>query len=305
MSGFAFERRARELEHKRGKLAEIIRFCYTIVSTWPLRPLVAFLCVRGVCLASGGCVVQAAPRSSWLSAAFLRVGRCSEFCSRLAAGVSMDVVGDLGARRAALTSAIAENRRRRKQTHAIAKATANAWQLTQDLRRSVLAVYVSSAYDAEPAARQLANIGRARKWPTITEASARKMVEDLFLEADVGELAGLSGPHGPTDSPAMRAAAKISEEWKLVVWARRQNADKGVAPCTDHLLQRVADNRLALGHASPQERGTVADGAARMWATRFRRRWGGRFGSIAAREEVSVDEVVSKARAARTSTHVV
>ena len=134
----------------------------------------------------------------------------------------------------------------------------------------------------------------------IAEEDARKMVEDLFLEAGVDELAGLSAPLCPTDSSAMRAAAKLSEEWKLVDWARRQNADKGVAPCTDHVLQRLADNRLAAGHAFPQERGTVADGAARMWATRFRRRWGGRFGSIAAKEDVSVDEMMSKARVDQT-----
>ena len=262
---------------ERGNLFGVIVYCLAFASAQPptVACLYARVCVRVVMARPVSGRVQCSRRSPWPPVPL----------------VAMEVVDGLEAQRAAITSAPAETRLQLKRSRAAAKAAARAWQLSDDLRRSVVAVYVTSRYDAEPAAQHLMNVGRKRKWPAITQEGARRMVEDLFLAADVSDLPELSG-----ESPAMRAAAKLFEEWQLVAWTRRQNADKGVAPCTDHVLQRLAENRLASGHASPQGRGTVGEAAARMWATRFRRRWGGHFGSIAANESVSVGEMVAKAR---------
>ena len=209
--------------------------------------------------------------------------------------MAMDPLGGLHQQQLALNDALAENRRQLKKARAAADAQARVWQLTPNLRHAALIIYVLSGYDAEPAARYLMKGAERRRWPAMLEDEVRAMVEDLFLAVDEAELAALTDATYPSDPLAMEAAAKCVEEWKLVSWARRQNTEKGVAPSTDALLQRVAASRLDAGHPDPHGRGTTAEGSARMWASRFIRRWGGRYGAIGASEDVPLDVMRNKA----------
>jgi hypothetical protein len=207
----------------------------------------------------------------------------------------MSALDGLELRKADLTRALAETRRALKKAKVAARAVACAWRLDEELRNAVLSVYVLSGYDLEPAAACLLAHGRRRRWPALTTLRARTLVEDIFLNADLAELVAVGGVCAPNESAAMRAASKVIEEWKLVAWARRQNSERGVAPTTDDVLQRLVSNRCADGHHDPQGRGTAADAAARIWATRFRRRWCGRFGSITIADEPPAADMRAKA----------
>ena len=78
-------------------------------------------------------------------------------------------------------------------------------------------------------------------------------------------------------------------------WARGLNTDKGVAPNTDAVLRRLETRRMALPETGrAPDRGTIAEARARMWASRWRRRWGGRHGRIRARDDVPLREMRSK-----------
>ena len=214
----------------------------------------------------------------------------------------MDAVGDLERQKAELTRALAGTRGELRRAKAAAKSRARAWELTAELRKSPLSVYVLGGYEVEPAVRFLRDMGQRRRWPSIPDAAAHRMVEDLFLAADLEEIAAVSAAPDPHDSPPMRAAMKAVEEWKLVVWTRMQNSERGVAPSTDAVLQRLAADRALAGHPCPHDRGTVADSPARMWATRWRRRWGGRSGTIRVVDELPVAERRDKAGVERLST---
>jgi hypothetical protein len=204
-------------------------------------------------------------------------------------------LGDLEQQRAGVKAALAANRRQLKQARAAATARAREWELGAGLQHTVLIVYVLAGHDTEPAVHFLATAGRVRQWPQKTAHALQTLVEDLFLAADVDELAALTDTNSSSDIAAMHSAAQCLEEWRLYKWSVVQNTEKGVAPSTRTSLQRLADTRSASGHADPHARGTVAQSRARMFMTRFRRRWGGRYGAIRECDDAPIAELVEKA----------
>ena len=176
------------------------------------------------------------------------------------------------------------------------KRQANAWKLSPTLERTVLIIYTLAGYAAEPAVKFLAGSGRRRHWPDKSDEELEDIVVDCFLKADAAEVASLTDTDDPADAAAIDVAMRCVEEWRLVVWTRRANAEKGVAPNTDAVLQRLEEHRLQLPDAvRPAPRGTVADDRARQWARRWRRRWGGRHAKLRVREDVSLPDMQLKA----------
>ena len=206
----------------------------------------------------------------------------------------MDRARALHLERAAIDEALASSRAELRRAQAQARSHARAWVLAAPLRREVLIVYVLAGYDTEPAAHYLRKVAARRKWPPM-DTDVLKLVEDAFMSADPDEIAALTDAVAPSDPAAMQSASKCVEEWRLVRWARDQNTGRGVAPTTDALLQRLASDRLACGHDEPHGRGTAIDASARMWATRFRRRWGGRVGSIGTSPTLTASDMRAKA----------
>ncbi len=122
------------------------------------------------------------------------------------------------------------------------------------------------------------------------------MVEEHFMQVDVDELALLTDMHAPSDTAAMKAALIYVEQLQLARWTARLNAEQGVAPSTESVLQRFEERRcqIPLGVRPPCV-GTGAETKARMWASAWRRRWGGKHGRIRVRENVPAAELHSKA----------
>ena len=78
-------------------------------------------------------------------------------------------------------------------------------------------------------------------------------------------------------------------------WAATLNVAEGNAPRTAAVLKRCdAYRATCTGSALPPRRGTIASGAARMWAARWRLRWGGVYGRLRARDEPPLDEMRQK-----------
>jgi hypothetical protein len=205
----------------------------------------------------------------------------------------------------ALSATSAALKRARQQARDKERAETRAWRLADGLRRSVLIVYALTDYTALPAAKFLGAAGRKRHWPEKDEEELVALVEDLFLQVDESELAMLTDEDDPSDIGAMRGALPYVEEWRLKTWTEQLNREKGVAPSLASILAQAERQRLQLPDAvRPPAHGTNAEVRARVWAGAWRRRWGGRYGRLSFREDISLDEMRNKAvRTAQTRTH--
>ena len=93
------------------------------------------------------------------------------------------------------------------------------------------------------------------------------------------------------DILAMADAQRWAEEWSLFTWSERQNMERGVAPSTAALLCELAKTRAASGGPPP---GAITQGKVRQWGTEFRRRWGGCYGALPAKDCVPLCEMQAK-----------
>ena len=72
-------------------------------------------------------------------------------------------------------------------------------------------MYVLAGHDTEPADRFLATAGRVRQWPQQPAHALQTLVEDLYIAADVDELAALADTDTTSDMAAMHSAAQCLE----------------------------------------------------------------------------------------------
>ena len=176
------------------------------------------------------------------------------------------------------------------------KAELAQWDLPMDVQRVALAAYVLAGYDATASVKYLTQYGHKRRWRPLTEDDLTRTVEDLFLNTDLAEIDALTNFQEPSDGRALELAAIYVREAKVVTWAQGLNNERGVAPSTRLLLQRAEASRLELPEsARPRSLGMRVSNHARKWAQRLRKRWGGRFGSIPAREKIPLEEMQAKA----------
>lgn len=199
------------------------------------------------------------------------------------------------ARLAAIKAAMGELQKEKKRLRDGARrrrlAAEGVWRLSEVERRVALAAYLLADYDPQPAVHALEKAGRRHGWPAKGAGELQEAAETIFLEASLDEIGDIAVEH----SAAHCAALQIVEEWALFVWAARQNDVCGVAPSTDAVLAELVRRRALAGDPAPSRGGGIADGGARMWASRWRRRWGGRFGSIRERDFVPLAEMQVKA----------
>lgn len=178
------------------------------------------------------------------------------------------------------------------------QASARAWELSLEQRRTAVIIYVVAGYEVEPAVHFLCQAALVRHWQKKSPAELGALIEQLFAEAHAADpygLVALADTENPSDATAMRCAAACLEEWRQYRWGLRHNMERGVASSTGAMLQQLVTDRLEHGHDDPHVRGTTADCSARSFMARFRRRWGGRFGTIRECDDVSLDEVLPKA----------
>ena len=200
-------------------------------------------------------------------------------------------------RQKAIRAALAENKRStRALEQAEERRQARAWRFTPWLRNVILILYFLTNHAKEPVIKYLATVARRRKWPPLSDGEIVRRVDDLYLEVDMGELTALADAENPADASAMKEASRVCEEWRLAMWVERLNLERGVAPPIGMVLERYEETRGHLPEAArPPYRGVPAEAAARMWARRWRLWWGGRHGSVPAREDTPLEEKRNKA----------
>ena len=206
---------------------------------------------------------------------------------------------ELACARGSLDAVLAATRREltqaRDQSRAARRSRDAVWSFPARIEDTALVIYDLAGFVTEPAVHYLGGEAAKRRWPPKPAAALALLVESWFVRADVSRLAGLCDIAGPSDPSAMHVALSWVEQWRLATWARDLNSVKGVAPSTDAVLRQLETRRMALPAAvMPPPRGTSAVPRARMWALRWRRRWGGRHGTIRPRDDLPLDEMRRK-----------
>ena len=209
--------------------------------------------------------------------------------------VSMDILEASRERKRALTAELADvhraAKRVRKREATRRSASARVWLVEGVKLNIVLAIYVLADCRHEPAVSYFRRMGRQHRWLQNSDTELIVLVEDLFLAADINQLASLSNVDHHDGSHVLRAATDYVWQWRLASWTAQQN-DKGITPPTSLVLDQWAKNRIA--DLRPPYLDSTAFASARMRALRWRRKFGGRIGAIRVRQHTPVDVMQSK-----------
>ena len=207
-----------------------------------------------------------------------------------------DKLERLLAERAAMKRQEAKLKAQLKKAKEVVKREERAWRLSTFMLHVVLIAYALCDYKAPAAMKFLTMTGRKRRWPEKPESELEELVEDVFMQCDTNELAGLADKDSSTDPTAFAVAVPYIEEWNMAAFVEDQNVRFGLAPSTESLLDRWRRRRAMYPEAfRPLDPGFVAEAKARKWAHRFRARWGAWHGSIRVRDELPLEETRTKA----------
>ena len=212
---------------------------------------------------------------------------------------AMDRVAQLRTQLAAtsqnLSLARARVRAERKKQGREDKKNESAWRLSEWQRHVLLIIYALAGFTATPAMKFLASDALRRKWPAKSEEELQVLVEGVFLDVNDAELNDLCYLPEPRDPAAAKEAVRWSEEWRVAKWIQVLN-DRGVAPPTASVLERFEQQRQAVPEGvRPDARGSAAETRGRMYARRFRARWGAKHQRIRPREDLTPEEMRQKA----------
>jgi len=212
----------------------------------------------------------------------------------------MDSVEGLETRRADLDNRLKANRKELKackqRQKDEAKKASRWWKLGAVLTHVVMILVVRASGVTAPAVKMLCLEAQKRKWQPKSEEEVVAVVEDLMIGAGQSELTALCDEEHPSDIAAFKIAASWSLEWDLFQWVDKLNTDKGLAPSTEQVLQKAEQLRRELPEwLRPAAKGIAAEARARVWAFRWRRRWGGRHAKIRCRDDIPLEEMRAKA----------
>lgn len=187
---------------------------------------------------------------------------------------------------------VVERNRLRKAWH---KRSVSQWVLTPRDAEISVAVYCLSEYSAEAACLFLKRIGEKNQWPLLREEQLIALVEELFLGADLDALNSMLDMDRKDWGVVMVRAASHVAEYNLMRWSVRLNAE-GVAPSTNLLVEEARRLGCCLPSSVAAKMSWERPSAsARMWATRFRRRWGGCVGKVRHAEQLDALAMHGKA----------
>ena len=173
------------------------------------------------------------------------------------------------------------------------RGVARVWVITGEDAKAALVMYCCCNYDPSAAARFLHTIGQRRRWPEMSDMELRRLVEELFLEADLSDLAMYLDEHVPDRIRAI--VDRWVQEWKLVTWIRDANTMHGVAPSGCTILTKAKQIcRLPACALGANQRG-LPNEQARTWLSRLRKRWNCRVGRVRHVEQISKTEAQAKA----------
>ena len=174
-------------------------------------------------------------------------------------------------------------------------ASSRVWLIEGIRLEILLTIYVLADCRHEPAVSYLRRIGRQHRWPQKSDTELTVLVQDMFLAADINQLANLANFDNRDDIHRLRAATDYVWQWRLSSWTAQQN-DKGITPPTSLVLDEWAKSCMAVPlDLRPPYWGNAAFASSRMRALRWRRRFGGRIGAIRVCQHTPVDVMQNKA----------
>ena len=155
-----------------------------------------------------------------------------------------------------------------------------------------LLVYVLSGYDIEPT---IVALRKTKRFEFQTDDERKRLIEQSFLNTNIAELSSLIETEPPGAS--LQTARCIIHEWGVVKWCRDLNFACGIPVSTHELLKRIQLDWDGLPRAVfATTRSGKPSRCARTWAARFRKRWGGRIGSVRIVDAMPLQEMSDKVR---------
>ena len=190
-------------------------------------------------------------------------------------------------------------RRLQKRSHMQQKRRAEGTSLSHFTLQTAMLIALLLQYDFSAAAVWLqTRRRRGTQLPEgLTETEVVQMVKNVFLAADVQELATWTDAESrPLSDSVRKAAADFARGHRLAKWVREQNYSRGVAVPTQLLVKEY--NQLVRNSAVGPWGATevsVARSYGRVWASRWRAKFGGRHMRLRLEEPVGLEERRSKA----------
>ena len=183
---------------------------------------------------------------------------------------------------------------------------ADGFEFSHAARHMASLLYVLAGYEAAPAVAYVAHVLRKTGQNCVADETLRHHVEAAFLDCDLDVIADVLNESGSSQPHELAKAWGWYTEWQLFSWVLSKNREHGVAPMTAIVL--ASHDRLRMQAPvdfRPVPRGGPDMMQARVWAQRWRLRWGARHGNLRTVEGISVDEMRQTALTAYTQGHMI
>lgn len=167
--------------------------------------------------------------------------------------------------------------------------------LSRAAKNMVSLLYVIAGYQAAPAVAYVAHVLRRTRRDCVADETLRNDVEVTFLDSNLDEIIPILDESGSSQPRQLAEAWRWYTEWQLFSWVRSKNLTHGVAPRTGTVL--ISFDRLRM-QAPLDFRPTprrVYDTSSRVWARRWRLRWGARHANLRTVEGLTIEEIQQKA----------
>ena len=169
-----------------------------------------------------------------------------------------------------------------------------------------LTVYVLTGGSVQAAAEYLEQrAGRGKVFDDASRRTLSEQVQEWLLARPWEELTALVEPIGPAAAARATAARRFVAERGLAAWVQEANVEKGLAPPSRQLaavLDACARELPELpGLAAAPSAAARSVAAHRLWAHRWRKRWGVKYGKVRPRDDMTRQEMVAKARPRRAT----
>ena len=192
----------------------------------------------------------------------------------------------------------------KKEQLAVKRANSE-WVFPESVVSDALGIFVLCGWARQPVRKFLRLHGSRQRWQPAADCFLDKLIDEAFLNCDLDFLVNAE--------PICSRALDIIKEWGVAQWVLDANAKRGVAPSTAQLLDKVVEQG-ASSAVSVRMKSTTGrpSASARKWATRclsfcgaavldsicarFRKRWGGRIGTIKVKPDIKPELKRAKVR---------
>ncbi len=163
------------------------------------------------------------------------------------------------------------------------------------LRRVLLLFYWAAVGYSQAAVHMLRVSQRRWLFEDVEDEALGSYMEAVFLEVPLDVIQALLDSGDPEVEDLRNEAFRLHAEYLTAQWIRERNRTHGLAP-TSALVRRLYDEFLSQHPVDIAfQRFEKRTGANQAWSSRFRARWGGRFGTLQCTDVDTVEVLREKA----------